>query len=171
MRPNSKLETTRREDDTVKGGDESEQTHRDQQVIKQVAAAHHFFPAPAAAEPGSAAIGIVDHGFPTGYTDGAGKVEQAEDDEGEDGGTKTEQQSPFGIDGFFGHIGYAFDGEKNQMAKGVAAKAPDQPFGKAAWVRFFHSKCGSVTPANNNSSSPTASSVISSSNVAAAFTP
>jgi hypothetical protein len=32
---------------------------------------------------------------------------------------------------FFGSVGYAFDAQKNQIAKGMAARIPCHPCGKA----------------------------------------
>jgi hypothetical protein len=59
---------------------------------------------------------------------------------------------------------------KNQMAKGIEAKIPDMPLGKALAVICSILKWGSATPAKTNSSN-TAKMVIKSSNLAAAFTP
>src|SRR5690606_30743224 len=59
---------------------------------------------------------------------------------------------------------------KNQIANGMAAKAPDHPFGRGFILRLLHSKEGIVAPANINSSI-TARMVITNSKEAASLTP
>ena len=59
---------------------------------------------------------------------------------------------------------------KNQIANGIAAKIPPQPFILAFFVKLSAEKWGIVTPKKSNNSA-TASIVINNSKVAAIFTP
>src|SRR5690606_1408866 len=79
----------------------------------------------------------IDDVFPSPYPYGRGKGKKAKDHQGQQGRTKADQDISLGIDGFFRHIGYPFDGQEKPDGKGNGGKNAQVAVGKGILLQVF----------------------------------